>query len=69
MHCQVNQSNNIKILNKMTKKEIEDEIEMLKMLLKFHNEDKIVKDDREREKHIDAILDRISELIKMKEKN
>ena len=49
---------------KRSKEEIEDEIRLLKMAFELHTGLSIIKDEKEFEKHIDAILDRISELNK-----
>ena len=49
---------------KRSKKEIEDEIHLLRMAFEIHAGLQIIKDDKRFEKHIDAILDRISELQK-----
>ena len=47
----------------MEKEEIQKEIEMLEMIIKFHTDYGVMK-GREREKHIDDILERLSELYK-----
>ena len=49
---------------KRSKDEIEDEIRFLKMAFEIHAGLSIIKDEKEFEKHMDAILDRISELKK-----
>lgn len=45
----------------MTKEEIKEEIENLKLILEFHSEG-FIEDPKEFEKHINDILDRIAEL-------
>jgi hypothetical protein len=52
----------------MTRQEIEQEIESLKLLLNFHLEVKVIEDSSELERHINDILDRISELIKERDR-
>jgi len=52
----------------MTKREIEKEIENLKLLIEFHTTNPVIKNPREREEHTNAILDRLSELIKERDK-
>jgi len=51
----------------VNKKEILKELEDLKMLIEFHSTYGVIKDSKEYEKHINDILDRISELKKMLE--
>lgn len=47
----------------MTKEEIKEEIENLKLIWEFHSEG-FIKDSKEFEKHINDIFDRIAELEK-----
>ena len=49
----------------MEKKEILKELDELKMILEFHATYGVIKDPKEYEKHINDILDRISELKRM----
>jgi ribosome assembly protein YihI (activator of Der GTPase) len=49
---------------KRSKEEIEEEIRLLKMAFELHASLQIIKNDKRFVKHIDAILDRISELQK-----
>jgi hypothetical protein len=51
----------------MTKKEIEREIENLKLLLNFHLEAKVIKNSLELEQHINDILDELSKRIKQRD--
>ena len=46
------------------KEEIEDEIMQLKVIFDYHARLQVIKRNKELEKHIDAILDRVSELEK-----
>ena len=67
MHRQINQLNKQPENSlKMDKNrcEIEDEIRLLKMIFEIHAGQQFIKGEREFEKHIDSILDRISELEK-----
>ena len=48
-----------------SKEEIEEEIRLLKKIFEFHASQRIIKSEKKFEKHIDAILDQISELQKM----
>ena len=61
------QSINYTIFEMMEKKEILEEIENLKLIFEYHSAYKVIKDPIEFENHINAILDRISELKKMLE--
>ena len=53
---------------KTDKDEIEKEIEMLKMIIDFHSREQVIKNQSERNEYMDAILDRLSELIKKRDK-
>ena len=53
---------------KMDKQEINKEIEMLEVLIEFHSKRKVIENSSEREMHIDAMLDRLSALIKERDK-
>lgn len=50
------------------RKELEQELENLEFIIKFHSIRPIIKNPKELEKHLDAILDRINE-VKKKLKN
>ena len=52
----------------MSRNEIDKEIEMLEILIEFHSKRKAIENPVEREKHIDAMLDKLSELIKERDK-
>ena len=49
----------------MDKQEILNEIRLLEKVLKIHAKHPIINNPKEFEKHLNAILDRISELKKM----
>jgi len=46
------------------RKEKQDEIENLKLILRFHSENRVLKKDKQFIEHIDEILDEISRLQK-----
>ena len=53
----------------MERKEILEEIENLKLIFEYHSTYGVIKDPIDFENHINAILDRISELKKMLEES
>ena len=52
----------------MDNKEILNEIQLLEKILEFHATHPVIENPKEFEKHVNNILDRISELKKMLEK-
>ncbi|MFR3329713.1 MAG: hypothetical protein ACLTSL_06090 [Odoribacter splanchnicus] len=47
------------------KRDLEEELENLKLILEFHSIRQVIKDPKELESHIDAILDRMNEIKKL----
>ena len=49
----------------MDKTKIEEEISVLKTIFEMHTSLRMIKDEKEFMEHIDAVLDRVSELEEM----
>ena len=48
--------------------EIEEEIEMIKMILEMHSTDKILRKNKDNAEYIDQVLDRLSELMILRDR-